>query len=369
MTKFAISPEGADALRILSAEILSVANEIVGACKGVSSSITVLGDQLGVYENLIQDVVSKTTCSLTNREEYIRYLSGRALQAADDIEAIMSFEAQSSGATSSARNTASSNLIMGATLVTEGYCDKVDFGSLDERTAMDMVASIIETKEQFPDLNLQFVGSTQARNSHIENDLKDTLMNSYKALNPGVPEETLLPYVESLFDSKYRPLLDELRPSDNVIAQSLSVSCTGNDSPEELVMSRYIGISVNEAYGSDYERFLATRKKDVAEGWKPQNCDTPKATMDHELGHQIAKITKAHDDPFICSLYESFSTLDDLGKSNTLSGYAGTDIHEFIAESWSEYRNNPQCRDCAREVSQRMIDLYNSNTYQKVFRR
>ena len=87
--------------------------------------------------------------------------------------------------------------------------------------------------------------------------------------------------------------------------------------------------------------------------------------MDHELGHQVAKLVDAHNDPDINELFGRFSQIDAQNQSKVLSGYAATNIHEFIAESWSEYRNNPKCRDCAKFVATRMIELYEAKNPKK----
>ena len=84
--------------------------------------------------------------------------------------------------------------------------------------------------------------------------------------------------------------------------------------------------------------------------------------MDHELGHQIARLTDAHNDPYIQELYSQFMCANETQREQYLSGYAGESIHEFIAEGWSEYRNNPNCRPLATEISTRMIELYNQST-------
>ena len=41
-----------------------------------------------------------------------------------------------------------------------------------------------------------------------------------------------------------------------------------------------------------------------------------------------------------------------------LSGYANTNINEFIAEAWSEYQNNPNPRPLSKQVSERLFELY-----------
>lgn len=96
--------------------------------------------------------------------------------------------------------------------------------------------------------------------------------------------------------------------------------------------------------------------------WKPAGCDTPRATVDHELGHQIAKLTNAHNDYKMQEMYSRFMSLSSTQRGEVLSGYAGESIHEFIAEGWSEYRNNPNCRPLAKSISNRLFDLYNQHT-------
>ncbi len=86
------------------------------------------------------------------------------------------------------------------------------------------------------------------------------------------------------------------------------------------------------------------------------------ATVDHELGHQIAKLTNAHNDYEMQEMYSRFMSLSSTQRGEVLSGYAGESIHEFIAEGWSEYRNNPNCRPLAKSISNRLFDLYNQHT-------
>ena len=222
-------------------------------------------------------------------------------------------------------------------------------------TAKDMAMAIAETKELFPGLDLQFVGSLQARNDGIRDSLTNMYMDAYKKHYPSASETDLLPVIQQQVEEDMMGFI----PQDGTIAQSLFVGSPSG--AQEWLYSNFNGITINEAYGSDYNHFVQVKQDDVNAGWKPQNCNTPKATVDHELGHQIAKLVDAHNDPDIQELYNRFSALDSDKQSSVLSGYAATNIHEFIAESWSEYRNNPNCRDCAKFVSERMLDLYNSN--------
>ena len=60
-------------------------------------------------------------------------------------------------------------------------------------------------------------------------------------------------------------------------------------------------------------------------------------------------------------MYYEFKRLNNAQQGEVLSGYAGKSIHEFIAEGWSEYRNNPNCRTLAKNIATRLFDLYNQS--------
>lgn len=237
-------------------------------------------------------------------------------------------------------------------LLTYGLSEKADFGVLDERTVRDLCDAVREVKEQFPEIDLKFVGSLQARNTHLEEKLTAFYLEEYRKHYKGASDEELMPYVRQNVEEDLRGF--EAPP--NVIAQSLFVenSC----GPVESAVMDFNGITINERFGADYDYFMSVREEDVRTGWKPQNCVSPRATVDHELGHQIANYVGAHEDAEIQDLFRQFSQLDRERKGQVLSGYAGESIHEFLAEAWSEYRNNPQCRECARRVAERMTALY-----------
>lgn len=270
--------------------------------------------------------------------------------------------------TSTVHNTeanAKRNSVIASTVTAYGFSAKADFGNLDSRTSKDVFVAVAETKQMFPELNMQFVGSAQARNKAIETDLREEYLSAYRRHYPGASDAELMPFVNQQVSED----MSYLQIENGTIAQSLYVPNT--NSTTEDVIARYNGISINESYGSSYEHFKQVKQADVDAGWKPVNCNTPKATVDHELGHQVAKLVEAHNDPDIQELFNRFSNVDVKNQSKVLSGYAATNIHEFIAESWSEYRNNPECRDCAKFVATRMIELYEAKNpdKKKVLRR
>jgi len=250
----------------------------------------------------------------------------------------------------------SANNKVATAMVVDGLVRQADFGKLDNKTAQGIYSSVSETLDMFPDIDLRFVGSVQSRNQHIEKSLEEMYLNAYRQHYPTASDADLMPFVRQQVSEDMRGF----EPSNGTIAQSLFVA-TPQTYGEEVI-AKYNGISINERYGSDYSYFTNVRQSDVKAKWKPAGCDTPRATVDHELGHQIAKLTNAHNDYEMQEMYSRFMSLSSTQRGEVLSGYAGESIHEFIAEGWSEYRNNPSCRPLAKSISNRLFDLYNQHT-------
>ena len=359
MAKYAISIEGAESLRGLARMLLMNSNELIEAGSSLTQCVSSLGSRLGPYEEPIAALVNKNAQSLLSCRADIVHLSEKICSQADEMQQLFGldpinqpFAAQLS---SDGIDSASPQLIA-AKLVVDGCCDKADFGTLDPHTAADMSAAVRETLDEFPDLKLGFIGSLQSRNKSIEEHLQQMYLNAYRNAYPGAADKDLMPFVEKHLKEDRETRLKGFEPQQGTIAQSLFVE--GPSGCQDGIIAKRNGITVNEHYGNDYGYFTEVGEADVASGWKPQNCVTPKATLDHVLGHQIARLTRAHEDAEILNLFSCFEGLADSVKPDVLSGYAATDIHEFVAEAWSEYRNNANCRDCARAVSERMIALY-----------
>lgn len=109
------------------------------------------------------------------------------------------------------------------------------------------------------------------------------------------------------------------------------------------------GIAVNTKYGRDPAAFAASLQGDVARQFHPIGCDTIRSVVDHELGHQLDALLGLRRDPEVIQLYDQARarTIE-----NEVSRYAGKSIEEFIAESWSEAKNNPSPRPVARRLAE-----------------
>ena len=363
MAKYAINQEGAEALKALGKSILVTCNEIMAASERFQTFVTGMEDDLGIYGSEILTLIRQNKNSLLSNKEAIEETARRISAQGDEILELMGFDSgggETRVTSEAGRSSHGSKESYKTFLISNGYAQNVDFGSLDAKTAEDMTLAIAETRELFPELDLKFTGSLQARNNAIRDSLIQTYMSAYKSHNPNVSDAELLPIVRQQVAED----LHDIEPSERTIAQSIFVKEPAGYT--DFLISQFNGITINESYGSDYDHFRNVKQSEVSAGWKPQNCNTPKATVDHELGHQIAALVNAHSDPDIQECYQRFATLGRQQQSQILSGYAAKNIHEFIAESWSEYRNNPDCRECAKFVSERMLDLYHSGHKNKV---
>jgi hypothetical protein len=117
------------------------------------------------------------------------------------------------------------------------------------------------------------------------------------------------------------------------------------------------GIFINSKYGST--KGLPELKKElshsVSSGFSPVGCDTLKSLVDHEMGHQIDAFLGVGNDSRVKGLFSSLGKKDVIGVE--LSRYGKTNIAEFIAEGWAEYRNNPSPRPVAKQIGEIIMEL------------
>ena len=377
MARYAISAEGASSMRALAKQLYTAANSILEASAALEAKISASGDGLGIYESEILGIVQQSRNTLKENRDDILNLAQRVIQKANEIDEFVSLSWGGTATAAAGFVEKNSNVLSGnnrypdcmvsannnqiaSAMIASGLVRQADFGNLDNKTIQDIYNSVAETLKIFPDIDLGFVGSVQARNHHIEQNLQQMYLNTYRKYYPTASDNELIPFVQQQVAEDMR----DFAPGDGTIAQSLFIG-----SPQtcgEGIIASFNGISINEKYGADYHYFTDVRRHDVQIKWKPAGCDTPQATVDHELGHQIAKLTDAHNDANVQEMYYNFMALSGVQRGEVLSGYAGESIHEFIAEGWSEYRNNPNCRPLAECISKRLIDLYNQNVLSRV---
>lgn len=96
-------------------------------------------------------------------------------------------------------------------------------------------------------------------------------------------------------------------------------------------------------------------------GYHPIKCDSIDSIIDHEFGHAferyiIQNIPNSESYKKIGEIYEK-SLIDGEIESN-LSKYAKSNLSEFIAEGYSEYKNNPNPRALAKQIGRLLEKAY-----------
>jgi hypothetical protein len=228
---------------------------------------------------------------------------------------------------------------------------KADFSDFDPDVANDMCQSVKQAKADFPDLKLGYIGSIDNQVNGIKSCLKDYYRSIGESV-PGWKKEQIENFAE--YNASNYIKNSPLNKTKDTFAWNLSIPKNAGQPTGGL--SQYSGVAVNNIYASDYARFAMAKKHEVAIKHKPIGCDTPKSTADHEMGHEIDNLLDASNDPKIAGLYQKM--INDGDAETKLSGYSATNVKEFIAESYSEYRNNPNPREYSTIVVDRLKELY-----------
>jgi hypothetical protein len=213
-------------------------------------------------------------------------------------------------------------------LVANDIVDYADFGKIkDVALVNEWNEPLFKTIKEFPELrkNQQFTGTCQAQYSAwYENELK-VLKN--KLLVMG--------YTENDADFWARKRIKKPIVTDRWAHSS--------------VRSKFSGIAINEKYSASKNGIDALKsglQSSMASGFHPPGCDTIKSIVDHELGHQLDELLNIRQDHEVLSIYNSVKATIN----KEVSGYASTNIAEFIAECWAEFRNSKKPRDISSRI-------------------
>jgi hypothetical protein len=217
---------------------------------------------------------------------------------------------------------------------TTGLALKADYTNLHLDAANAMNEAIEDTIRLFPEMRgrMEFIGSAQARNRAYKADRINQLVT-----RGGMSEASAKKFVDRAVG----------RIEARVWAQSVP-------------WDGFKGITFNEARLNPNQlatwQVMADRME--RSGFHPVGCNTLKSVVDHELGHQIDDLLDLKNNPKVLDLYRNRSRFTQDGQTaasikEQLSQYAEVGgIEEFIAESWAEFRNNPNPRWIAREIGE-----------------
>lgn len=137
-------------------------------------------------------------------------------------------------------------------------------------------------------------------------------------------------------------------------------------SSEELKEFGANGLVFNSAMAG--EKFNKCMEIYLAHKFHPLECGTVKAVFDHELGHKMDAMLGLRKDVDFLKIYNSAVAQGEQYITDNLSHYAYNSRllrksnyspqKEFIAEAWSEYNNNPQPRELAKQIGELIESKY-----------
>lgn len=225
---------------------------------------------------------------------------------------------------------------------------RADYTGIDIRCANEWNKGLYDMKEKFPEIleTIHFVGSSQSRNKLIEQDVLDYLFS------------------QNYSQIEINTFLTKLREEISIGKTEFAVSMTV---PKELkkevvyrVIDKYSGITMNAKYFKDYDKVIEISRQQVETKNSPIGCDTVKATFDHEFGHKIDYFLGLRKNSEIRKM--CLKNLQEDGENLSLYSVYNKDIQtcfkETIAESWSEYCNNPKPREIAKTIGELIESEY-----------
>ena len=235
-----------------------------------------------------------------------------------------------------------------------------DYTGADIRVARIWNQALKEQLKQMPELrsNIRFVGTIQSRDKalkgafvkNVSRQLYDTLKtDNVSNFTKHELKQFAEQQAELLFTKKFAFV------DDNTLGVFLEKRLA-----EEFGIKKWSGISVNENFACDFDSFTKTLKENVSAKIHPVGCDTIKAVADHEIGHAIDELLGLSDDKYIKNLMGKM-TPNQITEG--LSEYAWSNktkppVKEFIAEAWSEYKNNPEPRKIAKDIGDYILERY-----------
>nr|DAJ38793.1 MAG TPA: minor capsid protein [Caudoviricetes sp.] len=225
---------------------------------------------------------------------------------------------------------------------------KADYDGIDIRCANEWNKGLYEMKNKFPEIleTIHFVGSSQSRNKLIEQDVLDYLFS------------------QNYSQIEINAFLTKLREEISIGKTEFAVSMTvPKDLKKEVVyrlIDKYSGITMNAKYFKDYDKVIEISRQQVETKNSPIGCDTVKATFDHEFGHKIDHFLGLRKNSEIRKM--CLKNLQEDGENLSMYSVYNKDIQtcfkETIAESWSEYCNNPKPREIAKTIGELIESEY-----------
>ncbi len=123
-------------------------------------------------------------------------------------------------------------------------------------------------------------------------------------------------------------------------------------------------VAVSDKWASDLVSFEAEIARAVLIKFHPVGTASIRGIFDHEIGHQLDALLDLRKDKEIRDVIDSMTdnelteNLSQYSWDNAASKDRGDRYQEAIAEAWSEYCNNPNCRGTAKAIGERIEYIY-----------
>jgi SPP1 gp7 family putative phage head morphogenesis protein len=219
--------------------------------------------------------------------------------------------------------------------VDAGLADFADYKGIDVSVANEMNKSLFEHLNEFPELrdNQRFVGTGQAQFAKYTAIARERHINH--VINLGFDRETA--------ERTAKIAIKTPRMSGTTFAQSWA-------------QRDVQGIAVNKKWGKDIEKLKKELKRNEEVKFHPEGTGSIKGIMDHEMGHQLDDLLGTRKSGEMNDLYISHLKAGTI--ESDLSRYAKTNMAEFIAEGWSEFKNNPKPRPLSKIIGEIILKQY-----------
>jgi hypothetical protein len=213
----------------------------------------------------------------------------------------------------------------------------VTYGNLDVNVANEWNKTLVDYHDKYPEAMNRFkiFGSMQEFNRQMIDNVK-------KIVIPDIKKAYLSRHGAPISDKEAEQKADDIA-KEMVPDPSNAYASTHID----RVTSDKNGIFINEYM--DKEEMDKSLKNGVDKKIHPIGCDTIKSIADHECGHVLSYKFNIMGDEIVKELWRKFHN-EYNDQEDQLSSYANTNIGEFVAEAWAEYKNNPNPRMIAKTV-------------------
>lgn len=252
-----------------------------------------------------------------------------------------------------------------------GLADNVNYGKLDLAYVNTVNQSLAENLNEFPEVRkyMKYLGSIQSVNKDLqaktleenEEKIKASVQSNLDRLR-YIYDENFLIHRYGSMEKLEKTITDRVRTKYKNAVTHKATGEYANFTYGSKSEPNNMGIRFNEKFGtkSGIEEGM---KRCVDTTYHPENCTTLKSVIDHEFGHvidyAIREKGKYDLDPksyIELRQYYQNSSKDEIKQG--LSRYATENFKEFIAEGYSEYKNNPQPREMAQKIGTLLTQAY-----------